>query len=51
MDDARWRWLLLLLRRIGLLLVTETERELGMEPSVLTKHERERRKYLETLQR
>lgn len=46
-DDARWHWLLLLLRRIGLLLVTETEQQLGMESSVLTKQERERRKRLE----
>jgi hypothetical protein len=43
-DDRRWRWLILLLHRIGTLLVTETERELGMEPSIMPKRERERRK-------
>ena len=42
--DDRVRWLMLLLRRVGLLLVVEVERELGMESSVLTKAERERRK-------
>lgn len=34
----------MLLRRVGLLLVTENERALDMESSVLTKDERERRK-------
>lgn len=42
--DTGVRPILMILRRVGLLLVTETERELGMESSVLTKQERERRK-------
>lgn len=41
--EKRMHWLALLLRRIGLLIVTEVEREYGMEPSILTKQERERR--------
>ena len=44
MSDDGFRRILMILRRVGLLLVNETERELGMESSVLTKAERERRK-------
>ena len=43
-QDDDIRWLLMLLRRIGMLMVTEIDRRLDLPPSLLTKDERERRK-------
>lgn len=40
-DDVKW--LALLARRVGLLIVTEIERRYDMPPSVLTKQQREQR--------
>lgn len=36
------RWIALLLRRVGILIVSEVERKYDLEPSLRTKRERER---------
>lgn len=42
-DDDAVRWLALLIRRVGILLVTEVERKYELEPSLISKRERQRR--------
>lgn len=37
------KWLALVLRRVGILIVTEVERRYDLEPSLRTKRERQRR--------
>lgn len=42
-DDDSVRWLAMLLRRIAITIIVDVEKRYGMEPSLLTKEERERR--------
>jgi len=42
-EDDNVRWLAMLLRRIAITIIKDVEQRYNMEPSLLTKEERERR--------